>query len=513
MSTTSAVLTRAVSLHQSGRLEEASDLYRGILARDASQIDALHLLGVLAHQQGRHAEAAETIQRAVELEPRAADFRVNLASVLLATGDLEGAAREAEQAIALDASSAVAHSTLSAILLRQNHPEDAAAHARRAVRLAPAYPAARHNLGCALHRLERNWEAVPCFRAALELAPSYLEARINLGRALEELGRIDEAEACYRAALSLKPDFAAAHWNIALMQLRRGDFENGWKGHEWRWSRPGASPHRFGQPGFSQPMWDGSPLCGRRILLHDEQGLGDTIQFVRYAASVERLGGEVILECQLPLCGILSTAPGVHQTVARGSELPPFDVHAPLLSLPRLVSDTSEVPYLRVDAPRVAHWREVMDRKAEGRPKIGLVWAGNPEQENDHRRSLTLDRLSPLSRLDRFAFFRLQRGSAAAQPGMDLIPLENDPPTIEDTAAMLMNLDLLISTDTMPPHLVGALGRPVWTLVSFMPDWRWMLGREDCPWYPTMRLFRQPGPGAWKPVIERVAAELAQWRR
>lgn len=510
MSTTSAALTQAISLHRSGQLEEAATLYRDILARDACQIDALHLWGVLAHQQGRHDEAAEAIQRAVALAPHEADFRANLASVLLATGDLEGAGREARQALVLDPSSGAVHSTLSAILLGQGKPEEAEAHARDAVELAPGFPSAHYNLGCVLHRLERSREAVPCFRAALELVPGYLEARINLGRALEELGRLGEAETCYREALSQQPDFAAAHWNIALLQLRRGDFENGWKGYEWRWSRPGAPPRRFAQPFFAQPLWDGSPLEGRRILLHAEQGLGDTIQFIRYAAAVERLGGETILECPPALCGILSSAPGVGRIVAQGSALPAFDVHAPLLSLPRLVSGAVEAPYLRAEAGRVAHWRETMDRKAQGRPKIGLAWAGNPEHENDYLRSLTLGSLSPLANLDGFAFFRLQRGEA--RPGTDPTPLEDDLTTIEDTAAILMNLDLLISTDTMPPHLAGALGRPVWTLLSFMPDWRWMLGREDCPWYPTMRLFRQPEPGAWKPVIERVAGELAQWR-
>jgi tetratricopeptide (TPR) repeat protein len=504
MSTISVALTRAVSLHQAGRLDEASDLYRDILARDADQVDARHLLGVLAHQQGRHEEAAENIRRAVVLDPRAADFRVNLASVLLATGDLDGAAREARAALALDGSAAAAHSTLSAIAFRRGLPEEAEAHARHAVRLAPGFAPARYNLGCALHRLERNWEAVPCFRAALELDPGHLEARVNLGRALEELGRTEAAETCYREVLSRRPDFAAAHWNLALAQLRRGDFCNGWKGYEWRWTRPGVSPRSF-----IQPLWDGSPLEGRRILLHAEQGLGDTIQFVRYVAAVERLGGDVILECQAPLCGILASAPGAGRVIPQGAALPPFDVHVPLLSLPRLVSHAWEVPYLRADRALAARWRETVNRLAAGRPKIGLVWAGNPGQENDYRRSLTLSHLAPLARLgNNFAFFRLQRGPAARQPGMDLIPLDNE--TVDDTAAILMNLDLLVSTDTMPPHLAGALGCPVWMLVSFLPDWRWMLGREDCPWYPGMRLFRQPEPAAWKPVIERLAAELEE---
>ena len=276
---------------------------------------------------------------------------------------------------------------------------------------------------------------------------------------------------------------------------------------------------RFGQKDtmrrqFAQPMWDGSALEGRRILLHAEQGLGDTLQFVRYAPLVRQRGGFVILECQQTLLRLLAGASGIDRLIARGHPLPDFDCHAPLLSLPaifRTAIDTipAAVPYVEVAPVEVERWREIIESRAGARGglKVGLTWAGNPRHRNDRNRSLSPRDLSALASLDQTVFFQLQKDAAAA-PDLEMIELLDGSSDFLDTAAILQNLDLLISVDTSVAHLAGALGRPVWTLLPFAPDWRWMTGRSDSPWYPSMRLYRQQRRKDWAEVLQRVRADL-----
>jgi len=362
--------------------------------------------------------------------------------------------------------------------------------------------------------------AVGCERA-LGVASEVTGARDNLNHALVRLveigdalrheGSNGEAIACYRVALRHDPDCAAAHLALAHSLLLTGNFEQGWEEFEWRWRAGGISPCPF-----SQPLWDGSPIEGRTILLWAEQGLGDTIQFIRYAALLERGGARVVVECQPGLAGLLETVPGVEKVVPFRSPLPDFDVQAPLQSLPRILCTRLEtipaqVPYLSADPELVERWGPPI-AAFEGF-KVGLTWAGNPSQVNDRARSLTLAQLAPLARIPGVALFGLQLGLQAAElhsppPGLILTNLVDESSQISDTAAIIMNLDLVISVDTMVAHLAGALGRPAWTLLSFSPSDRWLLGREDSPWYPTMRLFRQPRPGDWQSVLERVAEAL-----
>ena len=289
--------------------------------------------------------------------------------------------------------------------------------------------------------------------------------------------------------------------NRALALLQSGEWEQGWKEYEWRW-KTGLSRQRA----FPQPLWDGAPLRGRRILLYAEQGIGDVLHFVRYAALVKERGGTVIVECHKPVAGILKSATGVDATIELGSPLPHFDVQAPLLSLPRIFGTTLAtipacVPYLTADATRAQAWRS---RNALVRGlRIGVTWSGNPRQTNQHRRSVPPELLVRLSELPAVSIFAITPG-----PGPEpMICRDPEFSGMEDTAAMISELDLIISVDTMAAHLAGALAKPVWLLLAYAPCFRWLLKREDTPWYPTMRLFRQEHPGDWAAVMERVGAD------
>jgi glycosyltransferase involved in cell wall biosynthesis len=297
----------------------------------------------------------------------------------------------------------------------------------------------------------------------------------------------------------------------------RGDLAKGFEEYEWRWRTSDMAKSKLDVP---QPEWDGSPLDGRIIFLYAEQGLGDTLQFARYAPMVAERGGRVILECQSEIASLLRGLAGVEQVVVRGEQRPPFDVHASLLSLPHLLGTTletvpAEIPYLTVDPARVAAWGEYLDAEAEAGLRVGLVWGGNPDHKADRRRSISLDALAPLAQVPGVHFFALQKGPAAVQAdtppeGLKLTnlgPLLGD---FVDTAAVLEHLDLVITVDTSVAHLAGALGRPFWGLLAVAPDWRWLLEREDSPWYPTARLFRQESFGDWSAVVERVAKSLAE---
>ncbi|MCH8036190.1 MAG: hypothetical protein IIC53_03595, partial [Proteobacteria bacterium] len=321
-----------------------------------------------------------------------------------------------------------------------------------------------------------------------------------------------EAVASFHKALDIEPDYADAHHNFSLTLLLQGDFPNGFEQYEWR-RRTKMCPRRV----FAQPEWDGGPFPGRTLLLHAEQGLGDTLHFIRYAPLVRDLGGRVVIECQKPLADLLGSVAGIDAIVPEGNPLPPFDLHTPLLSLPHLLGTTeatvpTAVPYLSPEPGAVEVWRHRVGRGEE--LKVGLVWAGSPGHKNDRNRSISLERLRPLLDVPGIRFFALQVGERASDieavglQGLidDISPDLND---FADTAAALSVLDLLISVDTAPAHLAGALGRPVWLLLPFVPDWRWMMDREDSPWYPTMRLFRQPMRSDWLSVIHRIGNELA----
>jgi hypothetical protein len=320
---------------------------------------------------------------------------------------------------------------------------------------------------------------------------------------------------CYQRALSLKPDYAAAHNNLGIAWLLMGNFQQGWPEYEWRWKCT-----ELKLPSYRQPLWDGSPLKGRTILLLSEQGLGDTLQFIRFAPLLTRSGGRVIVTCRRALARLLASCPGIASVVAEGDRLPEFDVYAPLMSLPRLLGTTlatvpAEVPYLTADPALVEFWQRELS--AIDGFRIGIVWQGSPGYRRDRFRSIPLLQLAPLARLEGVQLVSLQKGPGIDQlhevsrnfPVTDLGGrLDETSGAFMDTAAVMMNLHLVIAADVAIAHLAGALGVRVWLALPAPPDWRWLLERADCPWYPTMRLFRQAQPGDWASVFERMAAEV-----
>ena len=538
----------ALAHHQAGRLAEAEAIYRQVLAAEPRHADALHLLGVLAAGEGRFDEALELIQKAILLLPVQPIFHMNLGVAYRRLGRLEEAVACLQRAAALGQEMAAVHMNLGDALYGLGRIDDSIASSQRALALRPDYAEAHSNLGNALAKKRRWDEAAACYHRALALKPDYAEAHNNLGNAFIEHHRWDEALACCQRALALKPDlieaygnlgvalvemggpsaaldfyrqtiasrpdFAPAHWNLALLLLRIGRYEEGWKEYEWRWRYEGfASPKR----NFSAPQWDGSPVAGGAILLHTEQGFGDALHFLRYVPFVAGRVGRAIFECPPELARLITQSGGWNADiiVRDGGPPPPFDCHLPLLSLPlalgRFEPMPMAAPYLGADPGLRAAWRERLGVSSNRR--VGLAWAGSPKHQNDGRRSIEAEQFLPFLRTSCVSFFSLQVRPPGALPqalaDAGVIDLTAHITDFADTAALMAELDLIITVDTAAAHLAGALGRPVWTLLPFVPDWRWGLEREGTPWYPTMRLFRQPSPGDWDSVIGRVAEELA----
>jgi tetratricopeptide (TPR) repeat protein len=512
-----------VCLGQSGRRTEAVTAFREALRLEPNFAQAHHNLGVALAQLGDSDRAVASFRQALRLRPDYPEAQYNLANTLGGMGRQAESVESYRQAIRCKPDYAEALCNLGLALCESGQPRELGDWAtlgeaviilRQAARLRPDYVEAHNNLGLALAALGRFDEAVASYEQGLRLMPGHAQTHANLGSAFKEQGRLDEAAACYEQALRLDPESASAHWNLSLTWLQMGDYERGWREYEWRWRRKGSTMRPF-----RQPLWDGSPLAGRTILLHSEQGLGDTIQFVRYAAVVQQRGGRVVLECPGLLLPLFARVPGVDQLVAEGTALPAFDVHAPLMSLPRLVGTTlatvpAEIPYLTADPRLVETWRRRLE-SIDGF-KIGICWQGNPHHKWDRHRSIPLAQFASLAALPGVRLISIQKTHGTEQIAASRLPITNFSDDLDrsgaftDTAAIIRNLDLVITTDTAIAHLAGALGAPVWLLLSSIVDWRWMLKREDTPWYPTMRLFRQPTLGDWDGVFERLTSELRQ---
>ncbi|HEX8199580.1 MAG TPA: tetratricopeptide repeat protein [Isosphaeraceae bacterium] len=511
-----------VALRDRGGLDEAEAHVREALRLQPDFVPAHNNLGTILRKQGRWDEAVAGFRRALELQPESAEALVNLADALQARGRWDEAEAGYRRAVQLRPDSAEAHHGLGLALLERGRLEEAAAGFRQALRIRPGFAAALNGLGNALTELGELDEAAACYERALEQDPDLTAAHNNLGQARARQGRPDEALASFQRALELEPDSVDAHFNRSLVWLLTGDFERGWPEYEWRWRRSDAPirPH-------PQPPWDGSPLDGRTILLHEEQGWGDTLQFIRYAALVKRRGGQVVVEVPGSLIPLLAGCAGIDRLVATGAEPPPVDVQAPLMSLPRILGTPpapfpADVPYLVADDRLVERWRRELD--ALGGFKVGIAWQGNPRHPGSRQRSIPLGEFAPLAGIEGVRLLSLQKGPGAEQlreaeglfPVVDLGPgLDEASGAFMDTAAVMKGLDLVISCDTAVAHLAGALGVPTWVALSSAPDWRWLLDREDSPWYPTLRLFRQwpDEPGRWGPVFERMAAELEALRK
>ncbi|MES2740733.1 MAG: tetratricopeptide repeat protein [Pseudomonadota bacterium] len=514
-------LRRAIELHQQGALQQAAALYLDILAIEPDHFDALHLLGVYALQADDAAAGFDLIARAIEIDPRQALAHVNLGVTLQKLGRRDDAITSYQRALALEPEHLTALNNCANTLLDMQRYDDAIAYFERALRIDPAYPEALNNLGYTLIETGRHTEALVCLARALEVNPDYVAAHFNRANALQYLNQLEAAQQSYGAVLQREPTHVDANFNEGVCRLLAGDYQAGLPKYEWRWRKEG---YRQLLQGFTQPLWQGlEALHGRTILLHSEQGSGDTIQFCRYAPALAALGAKVLLRVQPALVSLLSGLDGVHRVIGDNEPLPAYDMHCPIMSLPaRFLSrpDTLPAPArLTPDPARVRAWGKRLGEHGggAGAGRIGVCWSGNPEHDNDTRRSIRLIQFQRLL-AGPGHFVSLQKDVRA----VDRLLLERDADTgfarlarfeaeltdFAETAALIANLDLIVTVDTAVAHLAASMEKPVWLLLPFAPDWRWMRERADSVWYATMRLWRQPSPGDWDSVLNAVAERL-----
>ena len=500
-------------------------------------------LGHFHQLQGRQDLAEASFATAVANKPDFAEGHHSLALALLALQKHEAAITAARRAIELRPNHADSHRVLGMALMKKSRMKEAANAFRRALDLDPSNIETHNNLGICLAEMHDNDRAIAAFQYAIRLDANRASSYVNLAGAYREKDMIDEAQQAVATALRLDPNLGAAHvigglldfdagrydqamagfnrglelepalaignWNRGLLRLLHGDFENGWRDYEWRLKDVGS----FKVRPMTIPQWDGSDLTGRRLLIHSEQGLGDTIQFIRFAPILAERGGRVIFLCHSELGRLLANFPGVEKLVTRMEDLPEADVHCPMLSLPHAMKIGGHIP---AAAPYISAEKELTDKWASRLPRsglrVGIVWAGRPDHRNDRNRSIHLRQLLPLFGVPGVRFFSLQKGKAseqiAAAGGVELMDWTAELNDFAETAALIASLDLVIAVDTAVAHLAGAMGKPVWILLPNVPDWRWMLERQDSPWYPTARLFRQSRRGDWESVIGRVGEAL-----
>ena len=567
------------ALRALGHLDDAARSYETALQLQPDYLEALINLATVRKAQGRLADALAACEHALRLNPRHAGIHNNLGNILHAQDRTAEAAAAYRTAVQLRPDYADAHCNLGHALRDRRDLDAAATSYETAQRLNPAAAESCFGLGNVRQMQDRLADAAACFRRALELQPDHVDASLNLGLALQEQNLLPAALEHFRHAVAQRPDYPEAHFNLALAALTAGDFATGWREYEWRWRCKtfSTAPRDFGRP-----LWDGSNPAGKTILLHAEQGWGDTLQFIRYATLLAERGATVLAEVPPPLARLIATVPGLTQVIARGAPLPPFDFHAPLMSLPGLCQTTPDaiparVPYLFPPPISPAPFA-----RTPGQRHIGLVWAGGTAHQKDHLRSLPFAAILPLIEAPHCRFFSLQVGprskdldrlsprehEPAGAIQDEIFPNQNctedtvetpaagrarlssarretcEPPTgalrtdapylsaeagaspprpprgtVTDlsphltdfaiTAGVIQQLDLVITVDTAVAHLAGALGKPVWILIPFAPDWRWQTDRPDSPWYPTARLFRQTTRGDWGSVIDSIQRELS----
>jgi Tfp pilus assembly protein PilF len=541
-------IQQAMALHRQGRLREAEQIYAAILAVDPARSDALHFSGLANFQQGRLPEALRLMAAALRADPGSADIHSNYGLALESNKQPEDALASFDKAIVLKPDHVQALSNRALTLATLGRTAEALASWDAALAADPDHVEALHARGNALYKLKRLEAALADYERVLALRPDNLDVLNNRGGALAELGRLDEAFesydrasmvdprvpeiainkghvcadrhqfdpalSCYATAAALPTLRPEAEFCASLVRLRLGQFAQGWCDYEWRWQQASWASQRRD---FVAPLWLGKePLAGTTILLHAEQGFGDTLQFVRYAHLVAARGATVLLEVQPPLKSLLSGSEGIAQTFARGEPLPRFDLHCPLMSLPlacgtALDTIPAEVPYVRASADRVAHWRARLGEPRSRR--VGVVWAGSAVHKNNHNRSIAFECFQSLLSTPGIEFVSLQGELGAAEAASlarhaNVVALGGELRDFADTAAVVSLLDLVVSVDTALVHVAGALGAPVWVLVPFSPDFRWLLARPDSPWYPSARLFRQPRFGDWDSVLARVKEAL-----
>ena len=539
------MMNEAIEHHRNSRFQQAAEGYWKVMEADPGHVQATYLLGMVMHRIGENEKAIELISQALAFGYGGAEEYCNLGIIYNQLGRLEDVVECQKQSIARDPQYTAAYFNLGNAYRDLSQPEAAIEALQTAVAQKPDFPQAYNNLGLAHYDAGRFEDALACYDKALTSKPDYTDAYLNMGNALRELGRpdaaavsfqkaivldhdlfeahnnlgnvlmeqdqLEAATASYATAIGLKPDDPGAHKNLGIISLLQGDFETGWPEYSWR--RLEDDPV-FKVRNYKQPFWDGEDLTGKTIFVYPEQGLGDIIQFVRYLPMVRERGGHVAFDVPLSMVRLFRDLDGIDIALKHGDLLPPFDCHIPLLEFPRLFGTTldtipASAAYLHADKELTDAWAERLGPRQGFR--IGLVWGGNPGHLNDHNRSIDPELFRPLIKtlgVEAFSLMVGRDGEAARVFGDGLSDLAPHLGDFADTAAAIAHLDLVISVDTAPAHLAGALGAPVWTLLPFNSDWRWMLDRDDSPWYPSMRLFRQEAPGDWEGVFQEVETAL-----
>jgi tetratricopeptide (TPR) repeat protein len=503
---------------QQGRLHDAERICDSLLAAPSGQIDALHVFGLLRHQQGRNVEALELIGTVLKSKPDSVDALNNYGIVLTALKRHEEALARFEKALSVRSDHINARSNRADALARLKRYDEALAAYDEILVREPKHLHALNEAAAIETRFGRPEAALVRYERGLAIAPRTLELHVNKGTALRALNRFDEALKSFSAAAAIDPKRAEPHYNTSLARLCLGEFKTGWKDYEWRWRKADwADSLRH----LSAPLWLGKePLAGKTILLHAEQGLGDTLQFVRYVTLVAQRGANVVLEVQPSLKELLRCVAGATLVIARGEKLPDFDMHCPLLSLPlafetELATIPAAISYLRPAQESVTKWQARMP--SGDRLRVGICWAGSAMHLNDRRRSMPIEHFARVLSVPGVDFVNLQKEVTAAQAAIlnehGVIQLCEEFADFADTAAVVSMLDLVVTVDTSVAHLAGAMGKAVGMLVPFSPDWRWMLDRTDSPWYPTMRLFRQTVIDNWIGPVEQLSRELADLAR
>jgi tetratricopeptide (TPR) repeat protein len=541
------LVQQAMELHRTGQVARAAEIYRQLLGRFPRQPQLLYLLGTAEltlgnaqgsvellqqslqlmpnqpetlsnlgnglHQLGRPIDALVAYTKAITCQPDFSEAHSNRGNILWALKRYDEALAAYTTAIALKPDYAVPYGNRGNVLRDLKRYDEALADCDRAIALAPNYAEAHNNRGNVLRDTARPAEALASYDRAIALKPDYYQALCNRGCALRDLLRLDEARASFEHALALQPEFAAAYWNKSHIHLLTGDFAEGWKLFEWRWK---GSNIQHTERIFPKPRWRGErPIAGKTLLIHAEQGFGDTLQFCRYAPLIAALGARVVIEAPRAILPVLATLKGEYTFAKVGTPMPDFDLHCPMMSLPLAFGTTletipAEVPYLFADPEKQRAWRERLGTKTTKR--IGLVWSGRPGLAPDLTRSMPMRHLAPLTRLP-VELHCLQneiRDNDAAELAQfpQIHTHQDDLHDFADTAALIAELDLVITVDTSVAHLAGSMGRPVWILLPWAGEWRWLLNRTDSPWYPSATLLRQPRIGDWDGVVGEICNRL-----
>jgi Flp pilus assembly protein TadD len=471
------LIQSGTQLHAAGKLDQAERIYLQVLSAVPDHADAAHLLGIIACQRRQFEKGAEFISKAISFSPGTSAY----------------------------------HNSLGNAYRGMNRLSDAVAEYRSATVLDRFNAEAFNNLGVALDDSDQSADALKCFDWLISVRNDIPQWHTNRGSVQMNAGQTQAAIASFRRAIALNGNFALAHAKLSAALLRAGEFVEGWTEAECRFS-VGNIPNPV--VANASPKWDGSPLAGRTLLIYSEQGYGDGFQFIRYVPLIEKSGGRVIVQCHAAAESLLRSMVSIDELVLIGQAVPRHDVHVAIMSLPfMLLGKTqtvpNQVPYLSPDPQSVAVWANRLEPRGDSRIRIGLAWSGNPTHSNDRRRSCPPHQFAQFADLGGIEFHRLQMPrELAAPPGLKLIDHTEHLTDFNQTAALIANLDLVISVDTAIAHLAGAMGKTVWVLLPFAAEWRWLEKREDSPWYPTARLFRQTSPGDWVDVLERVRGEL-----